>query len=102
MLKSLIFLLISLICVHSQCRDLHPYCELFETLDLCTAVAAQQPVMKYNCAKTCGFCGKKAGSCVDRLSNCPDYKASGLCETDDKLRIEYACPLACNVCDTPV
>ncbi|KAF1750555.1 hypothetical protein GCK72_017106 [Caenorhabditis remanei] len=86
----------------SQCRDLHPYCELFKTLDLCTSSASQQPIMKYNCAQTCEFCGKKAGSCVDRLSNCGEYKLTGLCETDDKLRIEYACPVTCNVCETPV
>ncbi|CAI2354437.1 unnamed protein product [Caenorhabditis sp. 36 PRJEB53466] len=88
--------------VSSQCRDLHPYCELFKTLELCSSNAAQEPIMKYNCAQTCGFCGTKVGSCVDRLSNCSEYKSSGLCESDDKLRIEYACPLTCDVCSSPV
>lgn len=99
-----VFLLVSIIfpLIFCQCRDLHPNCDLFKTLDLCTSVSSQKAIMKYNCASSCGFCGKQAGSCVDRLSNCADYKSSGLCETDDKLRIEYACPVTCNVCSTPV
>ncbi|CAO4380488.1 unnamed protein product [Caenorhabditis nigoni] len=99
---SLFMVPLLIVSVSSQCRDLHPYCDLFKTLDLCTAVASQQPIMKYNCAQTCEFCGKSAGSCVDRLSNCGEYKSTGLCETDDKLRIEYACPMTCDVCSKPV
>ncbi|CAI5452914.1 unnamed protein product [Caenorhabditis angaria] len=88
-------------CIFSQCRDLHTSCDLFVSLDLCNTTS-QLAIMKYNCAKSCSFCGVFVGDCVDRLTNCDSYKSSGLCETDDKLRVEYACSKTCNVCSSPV
>ncbi|CAB3398509.1 unnamed protein product [Caenorhabditis bovis] len=78
-----------------QCRDTHPNCEFFKSLDLC-ANAAQQPIMKYNCAASCGFCGRFVGTCEDRLQDCAGYKRNGLCTADDTLRVEYGCAKTCD------
>ncbi|CAD6193428.1 unnamed protein product [Caenorhabditis auriculariae] len=83
------------------CRDIHPHCSLFKGLGLC-AIASQAAIYKYNCAVSCSFCGKSAGPCLDRLQSCASYKSQGFCTTDEPLRAEYACPVTCNLCNSPV
>ncbi|XP_005098486.1 zinc metalloproteinase nas-13 [Aplysia californica] len=85
--------------VSKPCFDLRQDCAYLKEEGKC--MSSMELMMDY-CAKTCKFCGKGEGMCMDHEKSCPLAASAGLCiDPGFKHYIRVMCPGSCGLCEKP-
>ncbi|CAL1540694.1 unnamed protein product [Lymnaea stagnalis] len=83
----------------TQCADVRGDCQRLKTSGRCMT---QMDLMMDVCAKTCEFCGKGEGLCMDHEKGCKILAAAGQCQAEGlKDFMTSMCPASCGVCKVP-
>eukprot|EP01061_Rhynchopus_euleeides_P038234 TRINITY_DN65681_c0_g1_i1.p1 TRINITY_DN65681_c0_g1~~TRINITY_DN65681_c0_g1_i1.p1 ORF type:complete len:542 (+),score=178.32 TRINITY_DN65681_c0_g1_i1:63-1628(+) len=77
-----------------HCVDLAPNCKAMVGRGLCKA---DRPLMKKQCAASCGMCGHHHTNCIDQNSNCEGWSKSGECERNPLFMMK-SCQRSCGGC----
>ncbi|XP_055893893.1 zinc metalloproteinase nas-13-like [Biomphalaria glabrata] len=82
--------------LEKKCLDIRKDCAKLKSEDKCMS---QIELMMDVCAKTCEFCGKGGGLCMDHEKGCRIIAAAGMCKEDGLVELmKSLCPASCGYC----